>query len=78
MLEAAETKPQYDSAIAITCVAWHLATVNSAEYAKSLERGLNKIDDQLHQKATLKIINALVKKRIVFILTSIELFLIMI
>ena len=63
LLEAAETKPQYDSAIAITCIAWNLATANSAEYAKSLERGLNKIDDQLHQEDTLKIINALVKKK---------------
>ena len=63
LLEAAETKSQYNNAIAITCIAWNVATLNSSEYKQSLENGLNKMDDQLYQEDTLKIIDALVEKK---------------
>lgn len=63
LLEAAETKSQYNSAITITCIAWNLATLNSEEYKNSLERQLSKMGDQSYQQDTLKIIDALVEKK---------------
>lgn len=63
LLKIATNKKQREAAITITCTAWNIAVEGSDKGQELLDAYFKKIDDPIHQKDTLDIISAIIKRK---------------
>lgn len=63
LLKIANNKKQREAAITITCTAWNIAVEGTDKGQELLDAYFKEIDDPIHQKDTLEIISAIIKRK---------------
>lgn len=63
LLKVANNKKQREAAITITCTAWNIAVAGTDKGQELLDAYFKKIDDPIHQKDTVDIISAIIKRK---------------